>query len=435
MKRKIGPEINPKRRRPSKKRMFQRPDPNRKEPIGPIIPPNRFLHKAPHVSEIPQFDANLRGFFTNEERRTVTNLRQGPDMSFTCLSTPTMFQKPMQNGCPPFLQRRGECCTLLDNPGQADSEETEFLEALKNCIRNVRYRNVSRRIFGVDFMEWYQGNNTGNANVTDVELRSDSRFRDVFLQFLFRALPMLEINLLDPVENELVTIFSSVRGRWELTPEFDDILRLMRETGVEGEVQYTYPHSLAPRPMPLNCSKMIHVVEEDRGMLKYMDVTHVPELFASDGCGYKRRKDIIVREIGVLEKRLTFYEFLFNLIVSMPPINCMFMMKIDDGSNPDTMRIDSRHNRIFPLHHIVNPQSTMTGSDAIDPILHQLGQDLPGHHRPVSTVVGGGNAVGNWSTRLWENGVAGSGSYFLRLACNGNGTDAWFIVGKGMLPP
>ena len=417
--------------------MLARLDPSRKEPVGPVIPPNRFLHKTPHLSEMPEFDTNFRDFFTNEERRVVTSqLTHRPEMRFACLPSPTMFKKTphLENGCPPFLRRRDGCCTLWDNPG-ADSEEREFLQALKDCVRNVRYRSVSRKIFGADFMEWYEANNTSNAAVNDVELRLESRFRDVFLQFLFRALPMLEVNLLDSVQNEVSTIFEF--SRWKLAPEFDDILRLMRETGVEGEVQYTYPYSLVQRPMPLNCSKMMHVVEEDNtGRPKYMDVTNIPELFASDDCGYNGRKDIVVKEIGVLDRSLTFYEFLFNLIVSMPPITCMFMMKIDDGSNPEgsdaTIGIDFRHKRIFPLHHTVNPFSTMSGSEAMDPILDRLGRELPGHHKPVARPATGG-AVGNWSRILFENGRQGSGSYFLKLACTGNGADAFFLVGKGLI--
>ena len=113
-----------------------------------------------------------------------------------------------------------------------------------------------------------------------------------------------------------------------------------------------------------------------------------------------------------------------------------WLMKFDDGSHPEgsdaTIDIDFRHNRIFPLHHTVNPFSTMSGSEAMDPILDRLGRELPGHHKPRKAAATGG-AVGNWSRILFENGQQGSGSYFLKLACSGNGADAFFLVGKGMV--
>ena len=412
--------------------MLARPDPNREEPLGPIIPTNRYLHKTPHLSEMPEFETNFRDLFTNEERRIVTSLTHRPETRFSCLPKPNMFRKTphLDNGCPPFLRERDGCCTLSKNPAD------EFLQALKDCFRNVRYKSVSRKIFGADFMEWYEANNTSNVAVGQVRLRRDSRFRDVFLQFLFRAVPMIEVNLLDPVKDpagnqvyQVSTIFQV--SMWHMTPELDDIVRLMRETGVEGEVQYTYPYSLAPHPIPLNCSKMIHAMKDNR-MPKYMNVTNIPELFASDDCGFNGRKDIVVRAIGVLDKNVSFYDFLFNLIVSMPPITCMFQMKFDDGWNPEgsdaTIEIDFRHNRIFPLYHTNDPFSSMTGSEAMNPILVRLGEELPHHHQPPPALAFGG-AVGNWSRILFENGIQGSGSYFLKLACSGD----VFSVGKGLM--
>ena len=392
-----------------------------------------------------------------EIRDAVGAASRQPDPSkFRCVPSKTTYRTLPDTTCPLYTRRHATCCILRNENifggGFAYSEGREFLSALYFSLGGVRNTYVARQTFGADFMEWYTKIGNGHSIIsTDVDIFNGARYRDVFLQFLFRANPTIDVKLgfddpsipapANAVNNEL-RIFDASLPSWLLSdnnrdvlPISDDkkitpVIDLMRQTGVDGSVTYTYtPTTTPPKVLSLNCSKMIHTG------VAFLDVTNAPELFASEKCGFNGKKDIQVKAIGVIAKAVSFYDFLFDLITSMPDINCEFCMYVDEDENPHN--VDGQYTRLLPLRHCFATFGPDI-DDVMEPILSLLKHELPYQHGPYEPpgIIATGGVVGHWEKRLHQYGLPGRGTYFLKLKLSiSTSGDNYFSIKKRMIVP
>ena len=415
-----------------------------------------------------QFEATYRtlnGKSTGEGIVTdpVRAAGRQPDMNkFRCLPTAQTFRTIPDSSkyntrtkCPPYTKyaKNTGCCILrkeniFDMRGY--SEPREFLYSLFDCIKHVENKHVAQQTFGADLMEWYRTNKIGFATYnTTLKFYNGSRFRDIFLQFLFRAIPTIKVKLdldhpLAQPADGILTIYDVSKRSWVLTSgkkDTEHFVNLMRKTGVDGAVTYTYERNIIPvQPIHMRCSTMIHQTSD------FMDVTHVDKLFASDDCGFNGEKNIFVKSIGVLSKKeTTFDDFLVRLMKSMPDFDCKFSMLVEDGSSGQGWRsVDTLYQRVLPFHHNFTQGSPYI-SDVMKPILEKISKALPrghgthvrmGTHAKIAT----GGAVGSWTETLYDSRKRGTGDYFFILKveyksrnANGDRTDPTFTLQKFML--
>lgn len=390
---------------------------------------------------------------------------QPDEMKFRCLPTRQTFRTipdstkyPNPSKCPPYTKysKSTKCCELKKPRNFFDftqpyKEDTEFLRAMRDSIGNIENKAAAKEIFGVDFMDWYRKSKIGSSfGATGVKLYNECRFRDIFLQFLFRANPTLNVTLdfdhpFQPVTRGELQIFNKARRSWLLTNVNGPvtnvhtyILNLMRQTGVDGTLTFTYRNSGHPaQPIHMNCSRMIH-----NGAGGFIDVTNVPKLFAANDCGFHGKKDIHVEAIGVISRNVSFYDFLFFLITSMPDVDCKFSMLVDNGARPNgDLPVDFLYMRVLPFYHCFDVSRFAQDIDRVmEPILALLRTELPFQHGPYiptrSAPVTGGGPVGQWQKRLWERGIRNRGKYYFTLnlftATNGNNV---FSIQKTMRVP
>lgn len=373
-----------------------------------------------------------------------------PDLSkFRCLPTENTFRtipdsnkyKNNKNSCPTFTNHDSNtgCCILRDQnifDMRGYDEGREFLSALYYSIGHVRNRDVAQKTFGADFMDWYSTTTSTSMTSNTLTFNNGARFRDVFLQFLFRANPTMDVKLdldkpLKPVVNGLLQIFSAAESSWVVTNEQQDIVNLMRKAGVDGKVTYTYTSTPPTQLLHMKCSSMIHVAD-------FIDVNKVPELFASEECGFNGKKDIHVEAIGIIPRNVSFYDFLFRLITSMPDFNCKFSMLVDDGTVAQGWRdVDFLYTRVLPLHYCFSSTVGPDIDDVMERILSLLGEELPFNHGPYIPVrpMATGGVVGEWSEELYENGNRNKGRYFFKLKLSSStGKNVFSVKKKRRIP-
>ena len=392
-----------------------------------------------------------------------TAAAQRDEMKFRCLPTKRKFRTipdsakyPNPSKCPPYTKysKRTECCELKTPSNFFDytkpyNDDTEFLRAMIDSLGHIENKVAARETFGVDFMDWYKKTKIGwSSYATEVILYNDCRFRDIFLQFLFRANPSIDIKLdFDhpklPVDLGTLQIYDGNVGSWLLTDKdgpFTNvhtyILNLMKRIGVDGTLTFTYKKSDIPvQPMHMNCSRIIHTT----GSGGFIDVTNVPNLFSANECGFHGEKDIHVDAIGVISKNLSFHDFLLSLIMSMPDVDCNFSMLVDNGTLPNgNLPVDYLYTRVLPLCHCFSPNNSSI-DEIMTPILEWMRTELPFQHGPYIPTLSApatGGPVGQWEKKLWEKGIRNRGKYYFTLnlftATNGKNM---FTIQKTMRIP
>lgn len=396
-----------------------------------------------------------------------------PDLSrFRCISRKSTFRTipdkdkyKTEKSCPPYTRYSAKtgCCFLPYRniwDGREYDESRNFLYALFSTLRKVKNRGVAQKTFGADLMSWYRANKIGaSSSKSKVTIYNGSGFRDIFLQFLFRAKPTIGVTLdLDhpmeaavrdgelniheepPDDDDDDDYFDKLS--WVLTSGKQDtqhFVDLMNKTGVEGRVTYTYDQSLVvpAQPIHMKCSTMIHA---GHSLSHFMDVTDVHKLFASGDCGFNGEKNIFVKAIGVLSKETSLVDFLIRLMKSMPDIDCKFSMLVDDGSRAQGERqVDLMYHRVLPLRHNFSQQLLPDIDDVMGPILEQVSDALPRRHGtripgPIAT----GGVFGFWTETLYENRKRGTGDYLFILKLhssddNDDPIDPTFTLEKKML--